>query len=178
MNSLLSPAAEHRWQKFACTEPECSLLPKRRTAFFASAKAFAAHMVAVHGKKPFGCEVCGARYNKKVQQSIHKPGYMVTPSSTFSTHLLPLLQLDLDEHLASRHSEDGEPKIPCDVCGKRFFNASRLQYHRRDQHEVRAEDRAARSAVTQCDVGRRELTTKRLQRQNTYVVTFDHFEYN
>ena len=57
------------------------------------------------------------------------------------------MQLDLDEHMSSRHSADGVPKIPCDVCGKRFFSVSRLQYHRRDQHEARPEDRVARCEI-------------------------------
>ena len=55
-------------QKFACPEPECSLSSsmRRRPFFYPSAKAFASHMVTVHGKKPFGCDVCGTRYHKKV----------------------------------------------------------------------------------------------------------------
>ena len=53
-------------QKFACPEPECSPSRGRRPFFYPSAKAFASHMVGVHGKKPFGCDVCGARYHKKV----------------------------------------------------------------------------------------------------------------
>ena len=54
-------------------------------------------------------------------------------------------QLDLDEHMSARHSADGLPKLPCDVCGKRFFSVSRLQYHRSDQHEAKPEEKGPRT---------------------------------
>ena len=60
------PTTDLGRQKFACPEPECSPSTRRRPFYYPSAKAFASHMVEVHGKKPFGCDVCGARYHKKV----------------------------------------------------------------------------------------------------------------
>ena len=53
-------------QKFSCPEPECSPSRGRRPLVYPNAKAFAAHMVGVHGKKPYGCDLCGVRYHKKV----------------------------------------------------------------------------------------------------------------
>ena len=47
--------------------------------------------------------------------------------------------------MSARHSADGLPKLPCDVCGKRFFSVSRLQYHRRDQHEAKPEEKGRAS---------------------------------
>ncbi len=48
-------------REYSCTEEGCG---GGRIAKFGSAREFAQHMLNVHGKKPFACHLCGARYNR------------------------------------------------------------------------------------------------------------------
>jgi hypothetical protein len=54
-------------REYTCVESECCAQTVMR---FSSALAFSRHMIGVHGKKPFDCEICGVRYNKKVRSPI------------------------------------------------------------------------------------------------------------
>lgn len=103
--------------------------------------------------RPHMCEVCGKAFSQKGSVLDHKDRVHLKIKN-FACDKCPGRFFDrttLRIHMQRRHTEGGEPRVPCPVCGKMVAN---LYNHRRLAH-VAMEDRRF-----VCDICEKRFATK------------------